>query len=394
MKCPKCHYLSFDPEPRCKNCGFDLEVIDPELELRHESPAAVVPELTLREQGRASAATVTLELAPPPRPAARVPRVAAKRPAVVDPVVDFEPLDDFQVPDESEPVHQLRTDAEFEPTSAAEAPIGWTPAPAPEPESPALAPIAATAFTEPVAPVEPVVPVEPASDLPLFVQGLSAREELPDEASPQLPDRGVAGGRPPLGVRRSTQEPARPRARQPERRLGPIDHDLLEDLARVEREEAAMARAADVRAFAAAVHELDARDRARPLDRLAAAAVDALVLGGIATFVFWATLRLCDVDLFGLGLALVPLVVFLALMDIGYLLMFTAAGGQTVGKMLMGIRVVADDDGDRISLRVAAWRAGLTVLSVVGFGVSWLPALAGRGEALHDRLVHTRVVRA
>jgi uncharacterized RDD family membrane protein YckC len=56
--------------------------------------------------------------------------------------------------------------------------------------------------------------------------------------------------------------------------------------------------------------------------------------------------------------------------------------------------VVADDDGDRISLRVAAWRAGLTVLSVVGFGVSWLPALAGRGEALHDRLVHTRVVRA
>src|SRR5262245_55455746 len=24
MKCPKCHYLSFEPEPRCKNCGYDL----------------------------------------------------------------------------------------------------------------------------------------------------------------------------------------------------------------------------------------------------------------------------------------------------------------------------------------------------------------------------------
>ncbi len=25
MKCPKCHYLSFEPEPRCRNCGYDLE---------------------------------------------------------------------------------------------------------------------------------------------------------------------------------------------------------------------------------------------------------------------------------------------------------------------------------------------------------------------------------
>ena len=24
MKCPKCHYLSFEPEPRCRNCGYDL----------------------------------------------------------------------------------------------------------------------------------------------------------------------------------------------------------------------------------------------------------------------------------------------------------------------------------------------------------------------------------
>ena len=34
MRCPKCHYLSFDPEPRCKNCGYDLEVADSELALR------------------------------------------------------------------------------------------------------------------------------------------------------------------------------------------------------------------------------------------------------------------------------------------------------------------------------------------------------------------------
>ena len=28
MRCPKCHYLSFEPEPRCRNCGFDLETHD------------------------------------------------------------------------------------------------------------------------------------------------------------------------------------------------------------------------------------------------------------------------------------------------------------------------------------------------------------------------------
>ena len=26
MRCTKCHYLSFDPEPRCRNCGHDLSM--------------------------------------------------------------------------------------------------------------------------------------------------------------------------------------------------------------------------------------------------------------------------------------------------------------------------------------------------------------------------------
>jgi phosphatidylglycerophosphatase A len=113
----------------------------------------------------------------------------------------------------------------------------------------------------------------------------------------------------------------------PDRRLGPIDRDLLDDLRRVEREEAAKARA-DARAFAESVRSLDGT--VEPIHRLGAAVVDTVMLGGIALFVLWATLRLCDVTLTGLGLAaLVPLVVFLALMDLGYLLMFTAAGGQT-----------------------------------------------------------------
>ena len=31
MKCPKCHYLSFEPEARCRNCGYDLALADADL---------------------------------------------------------------------------------------------------------------------------------------------------------------------------------------------------------------------------------------------------------------------------------------------------------------------------------------------------------------------------
>src|SRR5437870_4854161 len=34
MRCPKCHYLSFEPEPRCKNCGYDLLEAPRELPIR------------------------------------------------------------------------------------------------------------------------------------------------------------------------------------------------------------------------------------------------------------------------------------------------------------------------------------------------------------------------
>jgi uncharacterized RDD family membrane protein YckC len=137
-------------------------------------------------------------------------------------------------------------------------------------------------------------------------------------------------------------------------------------------------------------------ERVEPSQRAAAAAIDIAVLGGIAGFVFWATLRLCNVSLWDLSLsALVPLMLFLVLMDVGYLLLFTAAGGQTVGKMLMGLRVVGEpaDPGHHIPFGQAAFRSALTLVSVVGLGLGWVPALFGRGLTLHDRVTHTRVVR-
>ncbi len=69
MRCPKCHYLSFDPEPRCRNCGYDLEVADPDLALRADGAGPTpLPDLTLREPAPAPAERITLEMARPASP--------------------------------------------------------------------------------------------------------------------------------------------------------------------------------------------------------------------------------------------------------------------------------------------------------------------------------------
>jgi uncharacterized RDD family membrane protein YckC len=194
---------------------------------------------------------------------------------------------------------------------------------------------------------------------------------------------------------------------------------LLEDLKRLEREEAVRAReharllsaaAADesgsddsphhavVDSYEAGHYSPDyIGDAVEPRVRLAAAGIDVAVLGGIAGFVFWATLRLCNVSVSDVGwAALVPFMIFIAVMDLSYLLMFTAAGGQTIGKMLMHIRVIGEDQAadEPVPMARAASRAVLTIVSVLALGLGWLPALFGRGLALHDRIAHTRVVRA
>ena len=211
---------------------------------------------------------------------------------------------------------------------------------------------------------------------------MPAREEIP-------------APRPPLAVRRAAPEVPRS-APPPRRRPGPLDHDLLEDLRRVEKEEAAQARA-DAQAILQAVADRESEDLATSGQRLTAAATDGLLLGGIGAVVLWATLRLCEVGLSDLpALSVVPLALFLGAIAMSYLLLFTAAEGQTPGKMLAGIRVVNDDDAvsRRLGLGQAAWRALLALVSLLPLGLGWIPALFGRGLAIHDRLAHTRVVRA
>jgi len=411
MRCPKCHYLSFDPEPRCKNCGYDLEVDDADLALRtSERTDAQVPDLTLHARPDKPAmdeAPITLELAhagPRREPRARKPSAVARvRDIYVDPEVD-DGLKVIDVNDDVVDVPDIRhpDDADRDiPATIGPALQAFTPLvriePEPEPEpEPAPEPVARVEEPRPV----PLRSPHTTTDMPLFVKGIADRAELvnqnlnlaedDDATSDQFAGHApvVPAARPPLAVRRTAPDPVRAKPKPIERRLGPLDHDLLEDLKRVEREEAVRAQAAP--------REIVDDDRVEPSQRAAAAAIDVAVLGGIAGFVFWATLRLTNVSMWDLGFsALVPLMSFLVLMDAGYLLLFTAAGGQTVGKMLMGLRVVGDpaDPGHHIPLGQAAFRSAMTLVSVAGLGLGWVPALFGRGLTLHDRVTHTRVVR-
>jgi len=159
----------------------------------------------------------------------------------------------------------------------------------------------------------------------------------------------------------------------------------------------ASARGADARGSRAVRREVApvaGGDRAPVPSRLVAGLVDLAILAAIDALVVYFTLRLTGLGITALpGLPLLPLLGFFALLNGGYLSGFTAASGQTIGKMLTGLRVVSGAGG-RVPLGNAIVRAALWGVSVLPLGLGCLPALSGDGRALHDRLADTRVVRA
>jgi uncharacterized RDD family membrane protein YckC len=195
----------------------------------------------------------------------------------------------------------------------------------------------------------------------------------------------------------SRAEPAAASARsvaaQPPRKLGPLDHDLLEDLQRFERDEVRQAQLDSDRPTDSGAQRVGAAKR------LGAAAVDAVLVGGLTVAMVGITLRWCDLPWTQVAvLPILPTAAFLTLVVLGYLWMFTAAGGQTIGKMLLGIRVVGagapGGPDEPLSLGQAIYREIVALPSVLALGVGYFPAFMADERALHDRLAHTRVVRA
>ena len=205
-------------------------------------------------------------------------------------------------------------------------------------------------------------PLAKPSSLPLFP--LDSAEASARESESRVPP----------GVRRPTPAPGASR-------LGPASDP----------------RAAARPASAEAVHRESTPNASKAraagvASRCGAAFFDLLVIAAVNFLVLVLTLRLAGLDIGLAGqLRLLPLSLFLLLLDASYLVLLTAAGGQTFGKMLFGLRVV-DTGGRLVSLSTATYRMVGAALSLATFGLGWLCMVFDQeGRTLHDRLTGTRV---
>jgi uncharacterized RDD family membrane protein YckC len=189
--------------------------------------------------------------------------------------------------------------------------------------------------------------------------------------------------RPPLAVRRATPEVARRRTPRTIRR----DEDgmslQLEASATAGPDAAVVGAEAEPTAPAAPIAA-----------RLFSALVDAALLGTINAVIVYLTLAIAGISFGELRLVPpVPMAAFLLLLNGGYLIAFTTAGGQTLGKMLTHIRVTAEGGG-RVDMRGAVLRAIGILLTVALLGIPYLAVFfSQQRRALHDRLAGTRVIK-
>ena len=231
-----------------------------------------------------------------------------------------------------------------------------------------------------------------AIDRPIAQSTVATLPLFGAESSDDGPSITPPPARPPLAVRRTTPEIPRGRARSvtPSRVTEP---DLLEASSVAiagENTQATPPRATDVIRPPAA--ELRVAGRGA---RATAMVVDLLLLAVIDAVVIYLTLALSGLQTAdAVRLPLLPLAGFFLILNGGYLVAFIAASGQTIGKMIAGIRVIGDD-GERVDVGGAVLRAAGCVLSVLSAGLGYLPAfVTADGRALQDRMSGTRVVSA
>lgn len=350
MKCPKCGYLGFETTDRCRNCQYDFSL----------APFSPEPELTLHGADRMTESPNDFEL----------PAIARQTDKLSATALDLDRL--FGDPE----------------------PSGATPPPAPPVPERKLEPPAITVLDddqedaaepsdEPLPaiamPIEgdAATPAEPHSTL---TAGAADDGALPFDDGPIVPPPAA---RPPLAVRRSTPEVPRNRPRT----TRPVRVDSL-DLEPAAKSAAASQAAADTVASLMEMPSLGAR--------LGAGLIDVLLLAGIDAVVVYLTLRVTGLQntLDDLRvLSPVPFVGFLATLAFGYVAAFTVAGGQTIGKMVLSLRVIGDD-GRPVDAAGGMLRALGCMLVPITLGLSYLPALfTSDHRAIHDRLAGTRVVQ-
>jgi uncharacterized RDD family membrane protein YckC len=220
---------------------------------------------------------------------------------------------------------------------------------------------------------ETEVPIdEPSTD-----PSSAPSSELPFDDAPIVPPPAA---RPPLAVRRSTPELPRnrPRTSRPARseplqlEAGPLVRGTAGDI---------VASLMETPALSA---------------RVSAGLIDAALLVAIDVTVLFLTLRIAGLQNTADDVRVlppIPFAGFLAILAFSYVAAFTVAGGQTIGKMIMNLRVIGDD-GRPVDAAGGMLRAAGCMLVPVTLGLSYVPALVTSDHrALHDRLAGTRVVR-
>ncbi len=229
----------------------------------------------------------------------------------------------------------------------------------------------------------PARPITSSFDLPLFRDRAGSRP-----AATQTPP--AAPPRAPLAVRRQAPVAPKPSPKPAEPELDDREPRLALDTAEIPVARAAGPAGASITSGVVA---------APALARLGGGLIDVAIIAGIDALVLYFTLRICELSFAEVrSLPLAPLVAFLLLLNGGYFATFVAAGGQTIGKMAMGTRVIPGDPNagasERVPLGHAIVRAAAYFVSALPAGLGFLPGLIGQDRrALHDRLADTRVVK-
>jgi uncharacterized RDD family membrane protein YckC len=239
--------------------------------------------------------------------------------------------------------------------------------PAEPAEHPMAPPVARAVEPEPRLDPAPVVAVEAEPGRSEFVSPELSEAELADlPLRPTARDAAEARSAPVstnASAARPVTEPLTPVAFEPEPEMTPLGEPLP-----VERP-------------------------ARPGERAQAAALDAALFTLVGIMVVYFTGRAARVELEALASAWRWLAAYLAMLGVFYAGYFTGTTGQTPGKLITGLRVVAAG-GRPPSYPRAAARAVVGWLGVVLAGGGLLSmAFDPAARTLHDRLFRTRVVR-
>ncbi|MQA28341.1 MAG: hypothetical protein GEU82_00675 [Luteitalea sp.] len=221
-------------------------------------------------------------------------------------------------------------------------------------------------------------------DLPLFAPTASADQPL--VSRPSQP-------RQPLSVRRATPDVARLRTEQ---RPSSAATTPLLDLDATDAASRPPPSSGRLRPMQAHVGgTVVAPEPAAVGARVLAVVVDLIVLAVTDLVVIYFTMQICGLTPADIGiLPKGPLIAFLLVQNGAYLVTFTA-GGQTLGKMAAGIRVVSANPHGSVDLGHSVVRTIVWALLATPAGLGFVTALFSRDHrGLHDRCAGTRVVRA